>query len=125
MIIPSFSPTTNQVIVLHLTGSNATCGCAATCGCTPPVAKIAKQYNVPQTASNYITLNELNEFVDEVNVILERGYIPPLPILCTHFCIPFSPICIMGYYQNKRSKELAVLLEKKNASLRNCHWYVL
>eukprot|EP00599_Poterioochromonas_sp_BG-1_P008593 CAMPEP_0173150556 /NCGR_PEP_ID=MMETSP1105-20130129/11036_1 /TAXON_ID=2985 /ORGANISM="Ochromonas sp., Strain BG-1" /LENGTH=152 /DNA_ID=CAMNT_0014065725 /DNA_START=95 /DNA_END=553 /DNA_ORIENTATION=- len=119
---PPFQPKTDQVMALNLVGENDSCGCAATCGCTPNVAKIPKQYNIPQEAKSLIHLEDLNLFVDEVNRILERTFIPMLPMSFLHFCLPFSPICIMSRYRAKRQKDLNLLLEAKNATMKDCHW---
>lgn len=109
-------------MALNVDGVHAACGCAAVCGCTPNVAKIPKQYYVPTDASSVISLQELSLFVDEVNHILERTYIPPLPLLFLHFCIPFSPVCIMSCFASSRQKALRELVDAKNSVMKNCHW---
>lgn len=122
IIYPPFQPKPDQVLALDIDGDNDKFGCATTCGCTPNVAKIPRQYHVPLGAEDLITVEDLNVLADEVNRILETNYIPPFPLIFLHFCLPFSPICIMGSYSSKKQKALQELLEVKNATMKNCHW---
>mmetsp|Transcript_16257 Transcript_16257/g.17603 ORF Transcript_16257/g.17603 Transcript_16257/m.17603 type:complete len:186 (+) Transcript_16257:159-716(+) len=121
---PPFQPKPDQVMALNLVGENDACGFAATCGCgwIPNVAKIPKQYNVPQSANSLIDLKDLNLLVKEVNQILEMNYLPLIPVIFLHFCLPFSPVCIMSHYTTKRQQALNELLEAKNATMKDCHW---
>lgn len=119
-------PDPNMVLNLPFTGTFATCGCAASCGCTPHVAKIAPQYAVTVEAAPFITLAELNDVVNKANSIVENNFIPPMPLLFLHFCIPFSPICIMGCYASALDSKLNELVAQLNTSVyqqRGCHWY--
>jgi hypothetical protein len=123
VVHPPYNPQPNHVLPLYAVGTDPTCGCAADCGCgVPNVAKIAKQYNIPPDAHSLIDLLALNTFVDEVNAILVNSFMPPFPIMFLHFCIPFSPVCIMSYYANRGTKGINALLEKVNPTMRNCHW---
>jgi len=127
MIYPNaLSPNPNAVIYLYLQGGPSVCGCAADCGCgVPTVPKIAPQYAVPAEAVSYISVAELNEFCQDVNYIQEHNSIPILPLIFTHFCIPFSPLCVMSHYETRRTKKLEQLLEKVNTEKfvsRGCHW---
>jgi hypothetical protein len=123
-IFPAFGPKPNQALGFSLVGSYAACGCAARCGCTPMVPKIPPQYHIPNEAQKYLSLQELNEFVDKFNHILETNYIPVLPLIFTHFCIPFSPICVMSWYAQSRDKLLNELVKIENDKMvgRKCHW---
>lgn len=121
---PPFQPKPDQVMALNLVGENDACGFAATCGCgwIPNVAKIPKQYNVPHDANSLIDLEDLNLLIKEVNQILEMNYLPLIPVIFLHFCLPFSPVCIMSHYTTKRQQALNELLEAKNATMKDCHW---
>jgi hypothetical protein len=125
MIFPGLYNNPNAVISLHVQGSASFCGCASDCGCTPNVPKISPQYDVPFEARSYLSLSELEEFVRNINFILENNYLPPLPVIFMHFCIPFSPICLLSYYSNRCSNRIDKYLESVNQEKfvsRGCHW---
>ena len=67
---------------------------------------------------------ELDQLMEEGNKVLKNSHIPPFPLIFTHFCIPFSPICILACYASKREKDLRSLCEKWNNQVflqRGCH----
>lgn len=119
-------PPVNTVLSLRVTGTAAACGCAANrcCG-APEVPKIAPQYFVPDEAAAFLNLDELNAFIREVNTIQENNYIPPIPLMFTHFCLPFSPVCVMSCFESSRNRMLRELVDKTNQQTlvpRGCHW---
>lgn len=117
----------NTVMSLRVSGHAAVCGCAANCCCcgAPAVPKLPPQYFVPEEAAAFMTIEELNSVIHNVNSIQENNYIPVLPLLFTHFCIPFSPICIISCYESSRNRLLREFVDRVNRETfvsRGCHW---
>ncbi len=112
------------VMVLRTEGSDAVCGCPC-CGqgCVSTV-QFQNLYFVPPETGGKITQDELTRLTNEGNEILRTTHMPPMPIIFMHFCIPFSPICIISCYAQKRESRLKELCEKWNKEVflsRGCH----
>jgi hypothetical protein len=115
----------NAVITLSFTGQFDQCGCAADCGCVPNAPRIAPQYFVPPEAAAFVSVAELNEISTELSSILANNHIPPMPLMFTHFCIPFSPVCVLSLYASRTDQKLNEFIESINRKTyvpRNCHW---
>jgi hypothetical protein len=113
------------VITLSFTGQFDQCGFAADCGCVPNAPRIAPQYFVPPEAAAFVSVAELNEISTELSTIMANNHVPQLPLGFTHFCIPFSPICVMSYYATRTDRKLNEFIESINRRTyvsRNCHW---
>jgi hypothetical protein len=123
---PPPPPPKNTIITLTFTGTPSHCGCAADMGCgAPSTPTIAPQYFVDPEAQPYISLEELNNLAAEINSIFANNYMPPMPLMFTHFCIPFSPICVLSHYAARFDKALNEFIDRTNRTTyleRNCHW---
>jgi hypothetical protein len=123
---PPPPPPKNTIITLTFTGMPSHCGCAADMGCgAPSTPTIAPQYFVDPEAQPYISLEELNNLAAEINSIFANNYMPPMPLMFTHFCIPFSPICVLSHYAARFDKALNEFIDRTNRTTyleRNCHW---
>lgn len=65
----------------------------------------------------FISMGEVNSFRTEFNDIFRTTHIPQMPAMFLHFCIPFSPICLMSYYSQKRERKVKAAVEEWNAKL--------
>lgn len=123
--IPMMNNAPGQVLALHLTGSDGQCGLCCY-PCNGSAAQIQQQYAIPPEASAVYTMQEINDFVRDINDILQRTNLPIMPLIFMHFCIPFSPICCLFCASSTRQNRLKRYVEQVNEKLkpRNCHWYV-
>jgi hypothetical protein len=116
-------PVPGEVFGLRVTGRDSQCGlcCNVLKG---PSGQVDKQYALTIEASSCVSLQEVNEFVDKINVVLRDTHMPIIPLIFTHFLLPFSPICILACYSSRRQTQLKALVEEMNtkALVRNCHW---
>ncbi len=109
-------------LVIRTDGTDAMCGCP--CDAETQTIQFQKQYFVPPECGGRITMEELDSFIQQANQILKMSHIPVFPIICMHFCIPFSPYCIMAYYSRKRKVDLKELCERWNTQVliaRGCN----
>jgi hypothetical protein len=108
-----------EVFRLKSTGVDSIVGLCCN-GCKGPSTQIAKQYALPAEASFCISLQEVNEFVDKINIILKDTHMPMIPI----GFVPCLLMCIVPCYYSKRQTQLKALVEEMNtkASVRDCHW---
>jgi hypothetical protein len=91
----------------------------------PNAPRIAPQYFVPPEATAFVSVAELNEISTELSSILANNHIPPMPLMFTHFCIPFSPVCVLSLYASRTDQKLNEFIESINRNTyvpRNCHW---
>jgi hypothetical protein len=91
----------------------------------PNAPRIPPQYFTPPEAAGLGSVEELNDIASELNRILAYNYIPPMPLMFTHFCIPFSPFCAMSHYASRTDQKLNGFIESINRKTyvsRNCHW---
>jgi hypothetical protein len=116
-------PLPGEVFGLRVTGQDSQVGLCCN-GYKGPSAQVDKQYALPAEASFCVNLQEVNEFVDKINGILRDTHMPMIPLMLTHFCVPFSPICVLSHYASKRLVQLKALVEEMNtkASVRDSHW---
>jgi hypothetical protein len=136
-------PYKNQILSLVTTGSYGAPLFGGDIG-----VSIARQYVVPEEANGYITLDELNSFVDQVNAILRdvpavnssafgTSLVPPEPS-----CFPFGAFLLFSRVNrsildahrsfdqmraqveaiNQNEVRIRQLLEKVNPGMKNCHW---
>jgi hypothetical protein len=119
-------PPKNTIITLTFTGAASQCGCAADMGFgIPTTPTISPHHFLDPEAQPYISLEELNNLAAEINAIFANNYMPPLPLMFTHFCIPFSPVCVMFYYIARLEKAFNEFIDHMNRTTyleRNCHW---
>jgi hypothetical protein len=118
-------PPANTVITLNFSGQFWQCGLAADCGCVADAPRIPRQEVLPPVAESLISLEHLNEVVAGLNTVLAENYIPPLPLLFTHVCLPFSPVCVMAYYASRADQKLKEYIASLNSASgvpRNYHW---
>jgi hypothetical protein len=125
LLMNNFQVNQDIVLSLKVQGTNDAFGCAADCGCIPNVAKIPPQYTVPPAATEYISPTELNDIVQRFNHILETNFIPMLPLMFLHMCLPFSPICVLSHCSSRKTKKVDEFLASINQETylrRSCHW---
>jgi hypothetical protein len=87
--------------------------------------RIPRQEVLPPAAESLISLEHLNEVVAGLNTVLAENYMPPLPLLFTHVCIPLSPVCVMAYYASRADQKLKEYITSLNSASgvpRNYHW---
>jgi hypothetical protein len=111
-------PPTNAVVTLSFLGQFDHCGFAADC-------RIPPQYFVPPEAVKFVSVAELNEIGAELNAILANNFIPASPLCILDWVIPFSDMCIRGYYASRSEKRLNEFIDsinRKSYVSRNCHW---
>ncbi len=122
---PIIAPVNSQApaMVVRTEGNDAFCGLPCSPCCYGTI-QFQKQYFIPPETGGRITQQELDQLMEEGNNVLRYSHIPPFPLIFTHFCIPFSPICIMACYASKRERDLRSLCEKWNNKIflqRGCH----
>ena len=57
---------------------------------------------------------DLREFMKETEEIYHETGMPMIPCFLHHFCLPFSPICVLCYCQSRRKSRLEDLVEDFN-----------
>ncbi len=87
-------------MVVRTEGSDAICGCPC-CSCCITTIQFQKQYFIPPETGGRISQEEFDRILKEGNEILQNTHIPVIPTIFMHFCIPFSPICIITCYANR------------------------
>lgn len=113
---------TPPVLNIQSEGMDSMVGCP--CCCPISTQLFQTQYFIPPECTNLISAAELSRLVEEGNHILKTTHMPVFPIICMHFCIPFSPLCILACYANSRQEKLREMCRKWNDKVfmeRNCH----
>ena len=68
----------------------------------------------PTSLSDMGFEEDLREFMKETEEIYHETGMPMIPCFLHHFCLPFSPICVLCYCQSKRKSRLEDLVEDFN-----------
>ncbi len=100
-------------MIIRTEGNDGICGCPC-CSCCISTIQFQKLYFIPPETGGRITQQELDQIMEEGNHILKNTHIPAFPIIFMHFCIPFSPICIMYCYASRRETQLKEMCDKWN-----------
>ena len=121
--MPMMMGVPGQVLALRLSGTDSACGLC----CYPlngTAAQIAEQTTIPQDVNGIYSLQELNQFIRDINNILQRTNSPAFPTLLLNACIPIVPICWLAYASEHRQNCLKKFVDETNEKLksRQCHW---
>jgi hypothetical protein len=122
--VPVISPSLGNAAAMTINAEGMDAACGLPCCCSVTTKQFQTQYFIPPECANCISAAELSRLVEEGNRILSTTHMPVLPIIFTHFCIPFSPICIIAAYANSRQEKLRALCKRWNDEVflaRNCH----
>ena len=68
----------------------------------------------PTSLSDMGCEEDLREFMKETEEIYHETGMPMIPCFLHHFCLPFSPICVLCYCQSRRKSRLEDLVEDFN-----------
>lgn len=122
--VPVITPGLGNAVAMTINAEGMDAACGLPCCCSVGTKQFQTQYFIPPECANCISAAELSRLVEEGNHILRTTHMPVLPIIFMHFCIPFSPICIIASYANSRQEKLRALCKKWNDEVflaRNCH----
>lgn len=118
-VIPAMMPTVaGAILTLQFIPNDSICGLPGCCccyACVPSASYIQDVYAIPLQENPYFNLADMNEMIHKINRIVAETHVPIFPILFTHFCIPFSPICLIGGCHSRRTARIRQLLDETNA----------
>lgn len=110
----------NSILSFYLTGTDSTFGLPACCffyANAPTCRYIQEVYSIPLEENGVFNVSDMNDLIRNINQILSYTHVPVFPLIFTHFCLPFSPICLKGYCEYERGNELKELLKEVNSRI--------
>lgn len=116
--MPSFLPPLNTVLVLERNGGiDSQCAFPRSCGGKPTSRYFIIPINLSEDVVRFITREELQAFVDEINHHYQLAYAPPCPLLLINLFLPFASICITGSLHREMNRQIKKSVAKWNKML--------
>ena len=78
----------------------------------------------PTSLSDMGFEEDLREFMEKTEKIYHETGMPMIPCFLHHFCLPFSPICVLCYCQSRRKSRLEDIVEDFNKEKGNIYFAI-
>eukprot|EP01039_Chlorochromonas_danica_P007996 gene7996-8818_t len=116
--MPSFLPPLNTVLVLERNGGiDSQCGLPQSCGGKPTCRYFVIPTNLSEDVVGFITREELQTFVNEINHHYQTAHTPSCPLLLINLFLPFASICITGSLHREMNRQIKKSVAKWNKIL--------
>lgn len=115
--MPPFLPPVNTVLVLERFGSDDWFGLPKGCGGKPTTKTFTISSSLSSEVLNYITIDELKQFVGEINEIYSAAHVPTCPLFLINIILPFSSLLISGSYHRRMNSRIKTAVYKWNKAL--------
>eukprot|EP00598_Pedospumella_elongata_P015890 CAMPEP_0184995124 /NCGR_PEP_ID=MMETSP1098-20130426/51818_1 /TAXON_ID=89044 /ORGANISM="Spumella elongata, Strain CCAP 955/1" /LENGTH=202 /DNA_ID=CAMNT_0027521331 /DNA_START=163 /DNA_END=771 /DNA_ORIENTATION=+ len=110
-----------SIFVLTTKGQDNQCGWY---GCKGDSVKCNfNPHFLPDELNGIITFAEFAAMTKDIDQVLADTHMPMMPLFLGHFCIPFSPICVMMYYHSQRLQRMEQVLQTYTATLAERGYY--
>lgn len=123
MFLQTFHPIDPYLLYrVQAKGADSSCGCPRCCPGSSIEVNLSTEF-LPNELHGFYHHSDFKAFVSAINHVLDETHWPVFPCMFTHFCIPFSPVCAMGYCSSQRKKGVEKLVKEENDRIQQFGLY--